>query len=101
MPGRDLAVIGFRESPSRRFLSPALTCFRMSLRDLGIGLAESLLASCRPTPTTYPHGVVNKIWPMELVAGRERPARPVRVSLISLNGPTVTVILPFENGRNV
>ncbi|WP_163602749.1 substrate-binding domain-containing protein, partial [Klebsiella pneumoniae] len=34
-PGRDIAVIGFRESTQSRFLSPTLTCFRISLRDLG------------------------------------------------------------------
>ncbi len=68
-PGRDLAVIGFRESPLSKFLSPALTCFRLSLRDLGIGLAESLLAAMPGYAETYPHGIVNKVWPMELVAG--------------------------------
>jgi len=68
-PGRDMAVIGFRESPLARFLSPALTCFRMSLRDLGIGLGESLLASMPAYSHIYPQGIVNKIWPMELVAG--------------------------------
>ena len=68
-PGRDMAVVGFRESPLARFLSPALTCFRMSLRDLGIGLGESLLASMPTYSHIYPQGVVNKIWPMELVAG--------------------------------
>jgi DNA-binding LacI/PurR family transcriptional regulator len=69
VPGRDMAVIGFRESPLARFLSPALTCFRMSLRDLGIGLGESLLAAMPAYSHIYPQGIVNKLWPMELVAG--------------------------------
>jgi DNA-binding LacI/PurR family transcriptional regulator len=69
LPGRDMAVIGFRESPLARFLSPALTCFRMSLRDLGISLGESLLAAMPAYAHVYPHGIVNKIWPMELVPG--------------------------------
>ncbi|RYE11001.1 MAG: LacI family DNA-binding transcriptional regulator [Hyphomicrobiales bacterium] len=68
-PGKDFAVIGFRESPLAKFLQPALTCFRMSLRDLGIGLGESLLAVMPPYADTYPQGLVNKIWPMELVPG--------------------------------
>jgi DNA-binding LacI/PurR family transcriptional regulator len=68
-PGKDLAVIGFRESPLAKFLSPTLTCFRMSLRDLGIGLAESLLAAMPTYADVYPQGRVNKIWPMELVVG--------------------------------
>lgn len=67
--GRDLAVIGFRESPLSRFLSPTLTCFRMSLRDLGIALGESLLASMPAYAEIYPQGIAHKIWPMELVEG--------------------------------
>ena len=43
-PGRDIAVIG-RDSPQTRFLSPALTGYEQSLRDLGIALGEALLAS--------------------------------------------------------
>ena len=76
VPGKDLAVIGFRESPLAKFLSPALTCFRMSLRDLGIGLGESLLAAMPAYAEIYPQGIVNKIWPMELAPGEsdERPA---------------------------
>jgi DNA-binding LacI/PurR family transcriptional regulator len=52
-----------------KFLSPALTCFRVSLRALGIALGESLLASMPPYADIYPQGVVHRIWPMELVPG--------------------------------
>jgi DNA-binding LacI/PurR family transcriptional regulator len=76
-PGRDMAVIGFRESPLARFLSPALTCFRMSLRDLGISLSQSLLASMPAYADKYPDGIVHKLWPMELVEG-ESDAMVVR-----------------------
>jgi DNA-binding LacI/PurR family transcriptional regulator len=68
-PGRDMAVIGFRESPQARFLSPTLTCFRLSLRDLGIALGESLLASMPAYAEIYPQGIAHKIWPLELVPG--------------------------------
>ncbi len=68
-PGRDLSVIGFRESPLAQFLLPRLTCFRTSLRDLGISLGEALLAAMPAYAEQYPQGVVNKIWPMELVSG--------------------------------
>ncbi|MEO8756190.1 MAG: LacI family DNA-binding transcriptional regulator [Devosia sp.] len=68
-PGRDLAVIGFRESPLSKFLSPTLTCFRVSLRDLGISLAQALLASMPAYAHLYPDGAVHKMWPMELVEG--------------------------------
>ena len=74
-PGRDMAVIGFRESPLARFLSPTLTCFRVSLRDLGISLGESLLASMPDYAETYPQGIVHKIWPLELVVGESDAAQ--------------------------
>lgn len=67
--GRDIAVIGFRESPQSRFLSPTLTCFRLSLHDLGIAVAESLLATMPEHQAQYPLGQVHMIWPMELVEG--------------------------------
>ena len=75
VPGSDIAVIGFRESPLAKFLSPALTCFRMSLRDLGVSLGESLLAAMPALADTYPQGVVQKIWPMELVQGESDAMR--------------------------
>jgi len=68
-PGRDMAIIGFRESLVAKFLSPSLTCFRISLRDLGIALGESLLASMPPYADIYPQGIVHRVWPMELVPG--------------------------------
>jgi DNA-binding LacI/PurR family transcriptional regulator len=68
-PGRDMAVIGFRESPLSKFLSPTLTCFRLSLRDLGISLGQSLLASMPAYADKYPDGIVHRLWPMELVEG--------------------------------
>jgi DNA-binding LacI/PurR family transcriptional regulator len=69
VPGRDLAVIGFREEPRAKFLQPALTCFRMSLRDLGVELAETLLAAMPVYANFYPKGAHNTIWPLELVPG--------------------------------
>jgi DNA-binding LacI/PurR family transcriptional regulator len=68
-PGRDIAVVGFRASQQSRFLSPTLTCFRLSLRDLGVALGEALLASMPAYAETYPLGIVHKIWPLELVPG--------------------------------
>jgi DNA-binding LacI/PurR family transcriptional regulator len=68
LPGRDMAVIG-RDSPHARFLSPSLTCFRLSLRGLGIALAEALLSTMPAYRHIYPGSPRSKIWPMELVAG--------------------------------
>jgi DNA-binding LacI/PurR family transcriptional regulator len=68
LPGRDIAVIG-RDSAQSRFLSPRLTAFRQSLRELGIALGEALLASMPRYAELYPMGTVRKIWPAELVDG--------------------------------
>lgn len=67
-PGRDLAIIGFQERPSGRFLSPKLTCFRTPLRDLGVRLGEALLATM-PAFAGASHELVQARWPMELVVG--------------------------------
>ncbi len=67
-PGEDIAIIGI-SSPQTNYLVPKLTCFRLSLRDLGITLAESLLATIPAFAHHYPVGVVRKVLPMELVEG--------------------------------
>jgi DNA-binding LacI/PurR family transcriptional regulator len=67
-PGRDIAVIG-RDSPHTRFLSPTLTAFRTSLRDLGIALAEGLLATMPAYRDAYPQGLVRRLWPLTLFEG--------------------------------
>lgn len=67
-PGKDFAIIG-RESPQAHYLTPKLTCFRLSLRDLGIALAESLLATMPAYAADYPLGVVRKVLPLQLVDG--------------------------------
>lgn len=43
-PGRDLAIIGFRDEPTVRFLTPTLTCFSASLHAIGEDLARAILA---------------------------------------------------------
>ena len=68
VPGKNFAIIG-RDSPHAHFLVPKLTCFRLSLRELGISLAEALLATMPEHQQTYPLGVVRRIVPMELVEG--------------------------------
>jgi DNA-binding LacI/PurR family transcriptional regulator len=67
-PGRDIAVIGLN-SPHANFLSPTLTCFRLSLRDLGIALAEALLATMPAYQADYPQGTVRRLWSLELIEG--------------------------------
>ena len=67
-PGQNFAVIG-RDSPQAQFLVPKLTCFRLSLRDLGISLAEALLATMPAYAEHYPQGVVRRVVPLSLVEG--------------------------------
>ncbi len=74
-PGRDIAVIG-RNSPHANFLSPTLTCFRLSLRDLGIALAEALLATMPAYQANYPQGTTRKLWPLDLVEGESDACHP-------------------------
>ncbi len=52
-----------RYSPHAHFLSPPLTCFRLSLRDLGIALAETLLSTMPAFKDHYPQALVNAVWP--------------------------------------
>ena len=68
IPGRDIAVIG-RDSLAVRFLAPTMTRFGQNLRDLGIGLAEALLATMPAYAEIYDMGTVRKVWPMELTEG--------------------------------
>jgi DNA-binding LacI/PurR family transcriptional regulator len=78
LPGRDIAVIG-REGPQSTFLTPTLTRFAQSLDDLGMGLAEALLASMPRYADQYPVGLVQKVWPQKLLIG-ESDAFTVRDS---------------------
>jgi DNA-binding LacI/PurR family transcriptional regulator len=68
-PGRDIAVIGFRDEPTVRFLSPSLTCFSISLHDLGVSIAEALLAQLPPYADLYPFGIVQKRCALKLALG--------------------------------
>lgn len=70
-PGRDMSVIGLRDTPACRALTPALTCFTLSVRDLGRKLAEILLTAIPdreavPAAATAP---VQLLWPMQLLPG--------------------------------
>lgn len=68
VPGRDVSLIG-RGGPHARHLAPTLTNFSLSLRDLGITLAESLLANMPAFAEAYPLGRVRRIIPFEFTEG--------------------------------
>lgn len=67
-PGKEIEIIG-RYNPQARYLSPSLTCFNLSLRDLGVSLAESLLATMPDYAQSYPDAAWRKLWPLDLVEG--------------------------------
>jgi DNA-binding LacI/PurR family transcriptional regulator len=69
-PGRDLSVIGFRQNPTCRFLSPSLTCFSLSLQELGVRLGEVLMNVMHRGPSEADPEPVRQLWPMTLVPGQ-------------------------------
>ncbi|MFE8584897.1 substrate-binding domain-containing protein [Sphingomonas sp. NCPPB 2930] len=68
-PGRDVAVIGLRDSPACRALSPDLTCFTLTLGDLGLALAKGVVARL-PGRAAEDEPLVQQLWRMSLRAGR-------------------------------
>ncbi len=74
-PGQAIAIIG-RDSPHAHYLVPRLTCFRLSLRDLGISLAEALLATMPAYAEHYPLGVVRRVVPLDLIEGESDMVSP-------------------------
>lgn len=72
-PGPGMAVIGFRDSPLTRHLTPRLTSFATSLRDLGVALGEMLLSRMPSFQDGYPDWPMNKVWPLTLVPGDSDP----------------------------
>jgi DNA-binding LacI/PurR family transcriptional regulator len=68
-PGKDIAIIGFRDNPRTRYLNPSLTCHSFSLAELGGALAETLLAGMPAYANLYPDQANNKIWPLAFMPG--------------------------------
>lgn len=71
-PGKDLAVIGLREQAGIRQLRPSLTCFDLSLADVGGALAGAILAQLFPEDEDNIKLVQARI-PMHLHAGESDP----------------------------
>jgi DNA-binding LacI/PurR family transcriptional regulator len=78
-PGRDLSVIGLRESPQSRSLMPRLTCFRISLIELGTVVAEALITHMRARESNS-SAPLRRLWPIELIVG-ESDAAPAQAPL--------------------
>jgi len=77
VPGRDLSIIGFDQSPNGDFLRPSLTQFRVSLTELGEWLGGQIMAliEARRAGRVIRHA--HKIWPLQIEPGEsaQPPAR--------------------------
>ena len=70
VPGRDIAVIGFDQSPTvGLFLKPSLTQFRLLLVELGCWLGEHILELIEAKRSGETMPFTREIWPMEMVVG--------------------------------
>lgn len=70
VPGRDIAVIGFRENPVCSFLTPSLSSFRVDLKRYGQRLGEVMIGELdRSSPASSLAHAVHEVWPMEFVSG--------------------------------
>jgi len=70
-PGKDLAIVGLREQPGIRQLRPSLTCFELSLTDIGTALADAILAQLGAEGDEVP--LMQLKVPMHLHAGDSDP----------------------------
>lgn len=68
-PGRDVAVIGLRDNPACRALSPDLTCFTLNLDELGLALAQAVV-SLLPGHRRPTEPLVQSLWVMDLRLGQ-------------------------------
>jgi len=69
VPGRDMAIVGFDETPTRDFLKPSLTQFRISLTELGYWLAEQMAEMLEAKQSAKRRKHFGKIWPLEMTLG--------------------------------
>lgn len=67
-PGHDLAAIGFRENRVIEHLTPALTCFRVSLRDYGARLGAMIVDRIK-AGSGPPSPAIQELWAMTLSPG--------------------------------
>ena len=68
-PGPDMAVVGFRDEPSIRFLVPSLTCFSLSLESLGRSIGTALLAQIPGFQEQFTQGRVQSLLKLDLKQG--------------------------------
>jgi DNA-binding LacI/PurR family transcriptional regulator len=67
-PGRDLAVVGFRENPVCRYLVPSLTSFHIDLKSYGARLGKLMIDELQ-TSSSLNNESIQEVWPMEIAPG--------------------------------
>jgi DNA-binding LacI/PurR family transcriptional regulator len=66
-PGKDIAIsTGVLTGEVPDYLSPRLTGFTLAVRELGIRMAEAMLARVPGIGAYYNHAMVQEIWPLQL-----------------------------------
>ncbi len=62
-PGRDLSIIGFRDNPQLRYLSPPPSCFLLDFAPLGVAMAE-MISQLISQPGLGWNARPRLVWPM-------------------------------------
>ena len=66
-PGKDIAIItGVLTGEVQDYLSPRLTGFTLAIRELGMRMAEAMLARVPGIGAYYNNALVQEIWPIQL-----------------------------------
>lgn len=74
VPGKEISIVGFDNSPTGDFLRPSLTQFRLSHHDLGRALGENIVNQLEAKAGNKKIRPVNTIWPMEMIVGQSTGA---------------------------
>ncbi len=69
IPGKDISIIGFDESPNGEFLRPSLTQFEVPLGQLGRWLGEHILLLIEAKTGGKKIPQFAKIWQMKMILG--------------------------------
>lgn len=70
LPGRDIAVVGFDQSPTQGlFLRPSLTQFHVAMSPLGHWMGEHIMSLIDTKQNGTSVIAAQKIWPMDIVLG--------------------------------
>ncbi len=69
IPGKDISVVGFDQSPNGEFLRPSLTQFEVPLGQLGRWLGEHIMLLIQSNAEGKKLEHFAKIWPMKMILG--------------------------------